>query len=48
MPFGPDITQYVEFRDLVSKTALQADRIEEELLSVDAEPVGPIQGGAHG
>lgn len=48
MPFGPDITQYVEFRELISRTALQADRLEEELLLLDAEPVEHIQGGTHG
>ena len=37
-PFDPATTQYEEFRDLVSRVALQADRLEHELLGVDSEP----------
>ena len=38
LPFDPATTQYEEFRDLVCRVALQADRLEHELLGVDTEP----------
>ena len=38
LPFDPEDTQYEEFKELVSRTARQADRLEEELLGVDAQP----------
>lgn len=37
LPFDPATTQYEEFRELVSRIALQADRLEHELLGVDSE-----------
>lgn len=40
LPFDADTTQYEEVRELVCRVALQADRIEDKLLGVDAEPVG--------
>ena len=40
LPFDPATTQYEEIRDLVSRIALQADRLEDKLLGVDAEPIG--------
>lgn len=39
LPFDPATTQYEEFRDLVSRVAHQADRLEYELLGVDSEPL---------
>lgn len=39
LPFDPATTQYEEFRDLVSRVAHQADRLEHELLGVDSEPL---------
>lgn len=36
LPFDPESTQYEEFKELVSRSAHQADRLEEELLGVDA------------
>ena len=40
LPFDTVTTQYEEVRDLVCRVALQADRIEDKILGVDAEPVG--------
>lgn len=37
LPFDPATTQYEEFRDLVSRVAGQADRLEHELLGMDSE-----------
>ena len=39
LPFDPATTQYGEFRDLFSRVAHQADRLEHELLGVDSEPL---------
>lgn len=44
LPFDAATTQYEEIRELVSRVALQADRIEDKLLGVDAEPVRLIEG----
>ena len=40
LPFDPATTQYEEVRELVRRVARQADRLEHELLGVDAEPTG--------
>ena len=37
LPFHPATTQYEEFRDLFSRVAHQADRLENKLLGVDSE-----------
>ena len=43
LPFDPATTQYEEFRELVSRIALQADRLEYELLGVDSESLEPSE-----
>ena len=47
LPFDPESTQYEEFKELVSCTAQQADRLEEELLGVDAEAARREQRADH-
>ena len=42
VPFDPATTQYEEVRELVRRVARQADRLEHELLGVDAEPTEQI------
>ena len=39
LPFDRATTQYEEFRELFSRVAHQADRLEHELLGVDLEPL---------
>lgn len=42
VPFEPATTQYEEVQELVTRVARQADRLEHELLGVDAEPTEQI------
>ncbi|MDE0101869.1 MAG: helicase-related protein [Bryobacterales bacterium] len=41
LPFDLGTTQYEEFREMVSRVAEQADKLEHELLGVDSDPFRP-------